>query len=112
VSYGSRPRFSAEVNSDAAMCLVPSYGPRASSIKKNLAVLSVQLVTYVPNIREHVFKALDIRVIMGLQDVRADSAINVCKTCRYAATVQWQHYRPLVWYRYSAKRLDDMTSHC
>jgi hypothetical protein len=67
----------------------------------------MQLGTYVPNARAQVSKALDIRVIMGLQDVRAGSAVNACKTCRQgsynATTVQLQHYRLLVWHRYSAK---------
>jgi hypothetical protein len=69
-----------------------SFGSRASSIKKSLACLPVQLGLHVPNAHAHVSKAPDVRAIMGLQDMRADSAINVCKTCRHAATVQRRPY--------------------
>jgi hypothetical protein len=55
------------------------YGPRASSIKKSLAGLPVQLDLHVHNARTHVFKAPDVRAIMCLHDVRAGSAFNACK---------------------------------
>jgi hypothetical protein len=63
----------------------------------------VQLDTHIPNARAHVSKAPDIRTIMSLQDVRAGSTVNVCKACRHAATVQYQHYESLTWHCYSAK---------
>jgi hypothetical protein len=54
---------------------------RASSMKKSLAGLSVQQGTPVSNARAHVSKAPDVRAIMGLQDVRVDTADNACKMC-------------------------------
>jgi hypothetical protein len=93
------------------MCPTVLCGPQASSIKKSLASLLVLLGTYVPNIHAHVFMAPNIRAIMGMQDVWAGHAVNAYKVCRRAATVQRQHYRPLVWHRYSAKRLDNTVSH-
>jgi hypothetical protein len=74
MSYGSGPRLPAEVDSNIVMCPMTPWGPQVSSIKKSLAVLPVQLVTHVPNAHVHVSKALDIRAIIGLQDVRAGSA--------------------------------------
>jgi hypothetical protein len=59
-------------------------GPQVASIKKGLAVLPVQLGTHVSNARTHVSKALDIRVIMGLQDVRTSSAAAALWTTRLA----------------------------
>jgi hypothetical protein len=50
----------------------------------------VQIGSHVLNACTHVFKALDVRVIMGLQYVRTDNAFNACKTCGHAATVQLQ----------------------
>jgi hypothetical protein len=50
----------------------------------------VQQGSHVPNTRAHVFKALDARAIMSLQDVRAGSAFNAYKTCGQAATVRLQ----------------------
>jgi hypothetical protein len=50
-------------------CPTVSCGPRASSIKKILAVLTVRLDTHVPNACTLVSKAADIRAIMGMQDV-------------------------------------------
>jgi phosphomannomutase len=38
-----------------------------------------------------VFKTSDVRAIMGLQDVRADNAVNAGKACGQSATVQL-HY--------------------
>jgi hypothetical protein len=48
----------------------------------------VQLGLHVPNARAQVSKAPDDRVIMGLQDMRAGSTVNACKTCGQTATVQ------------------------
>jgi hypothetical protein len=87
MSYGSGPHLSTEVDSNAATCPVTPCGSRALSIKKSLAGLPVQLGTYVPNTHAHVFKVPDIRAIMCLQDVRADSVVNAYKACRHAATV-------------------------
>jgi hypothetical protein len=42
----------------------------------------------VPNARVHVSKTHDVRAMMGLQDVRAGSAVNAYKTCGQAATMQ------------------------
>jgi hypothetical protein len=67
---------------------------------------------HVLNARTQISKALDIRAIMGLQDVRAGSAVNVCKACRQTATVQRQHYSPLAWHCYSVKRLNTTAPHC
>jgi hypothetical protein len=50
----------------------------------------VQLGTHVPNTHMHVFKALDIRAIMGLQDVQVDNIVNACKACRQTATMRLQ----------------------
>jgi hypothetical protein len=69
MSYGSGLHLSAEVSSDTATCPVALCGPWASSIKKSLACLPVQLGTYVPNVCMHVFKAPNIKAIMCLQDV-------------------------------------------
>jgi hypothetical protein len=44
----------------------------------------------------HVSKALDVRAIMGMQDVQTDSGVNTCKTYRHVATVQRQHCGPLI----------------
>jgi hypothetical protein len=75
--------------SDAAIaCPAVPCRPCALNIKKSLAGLFVRLGPRVPNSRTHVCKASDVMTIMGLQDVRADSAVNACKTCEHAATVQ------------------------
>jgi hypothetical protein len=65
-------------------------GTRASSIKKSLADLPVQLGQHVHNTHALIFKAPDIRAIMCLQDVWAGNTINVCKTCVQAAIVRLQ----------------------
>jgi hypothetical protein len=57
------------------------------SIKKSLADLLVKLGTLVPNARANVSKKLDIRAIMGLQDVQTDSVVNAYKACGHAATM-------------------------
>jgi hypothetical protein len=82
VSHSTEPRLPAREGSDAATCPAAPCGPRASSIKKSLAVLPVQLGTHVPNARVQVFKPPDIRTIMDLQDVRPDNTVNACKACR------------------------------
>jgi hypothetical protein len=71
-----------------AMRPVVLCGPRASSIKKSLAGLPMQLGSHVLNTHAYVYKASNIRAIMGLQDVWEGSAITACKTCGQAATVQ------------------------
>jgi hypothetical protein len=50
----------------------------------------VQLGTHVPNVRVHVFKASDVRVIIGLQDMWANSVVKAYKACGQAATVRLQ----------------------
>jgi hypothetical protein len=106
VPYGSEPHLLTKVGSGIVTCpmtLDPAsllaglqvttchavpYGPRASSIKKILAGLPLQLGLHVPNAHVHISKAPDARAIMGLQDVRACSAVNACKMCKYVATVR------------------------
>jgi hypothetical protein len=56
-------------------------GLRASSMKKSLAGQAVQLGSHIPSTHMHVSKALDVRAIMGLQDMRGGSVINACKMC-------------------------------
>jgi hypothetical protein len=68
VSYGSGSHLPIEVGSGAVTYPVAPCGPRASSIKKSLAVMSVQLDTYVLNARAQVSKVHD----------------SVCKTCGHA----------------------------
>jgi hypothetical protein len=72
----------------AAMRPAVPCGPRASNIKKSLAGLPVRLDPCVPNVHAHISKTLDVRAIMGLQDVRAGSAVNACKICGQVATIQ------------------------
>jgi hypothetical protein len=71
----------------ATTCLAVSSGLWASSIKKSLVDLPVQLGSHVSNTRTLVSMVPDVRAVMGLQDVRAGSAVNACKTCGHAATV-------------------------
>jgi hypothetical protein len=66
------------------------YEPRASSIKKNLASLTVQLGSHVSKAHAHVAKTPDISAIMDLQDMRAGSAFNAYKKCGQAAIVWLQ----------------------
>jgi hypothetical protein len=117
--YASEPHLPVEVDSDAVMCTTGPYVPWASSIKKSLAGLPVQLCTHVLNARVHVFKAPHVRAIMRLQDVHASSGVNTYKACRYASTVRYntaivrrQHYGSLVCHRCSAKWLDSTVPHC
>jgi hypothetical protein len=84
-------------------------GLQASSIKKNLTGMSMQLGSRVFKTRMHVSKASGIKAIMGLQDVRAGCTFSACKTCGQAATVQRRSCRPLTRHRYSAGRPDSMT---
>jgi hypothetical protein len=70
-----------EGSSVVTACLVAPCGPWASSIMKSLAGMCAQSGSHVPNARAYVPKAADVRVIMGLQDVGAGGAFNVCKTC-------------------------------
>jgi hypothetical protein len=87
MSYGSGPHLLDKVGSGATMCLTAPCGPPASSIKKSLAGLPVQLGTHIPNARVHISNAHDVRAIMGLQDVRAGNALNACKACKLVATM-------------------------
>jgi hypothetical protein len=75
------------VGSDGTMCPATPCEPGGSNIKKRLAGLPVQLGTHVPNVHMHVFKASDIRAIMGLQDVQSGNVVNACKACKHASTV-------------------------
>jgi hypothetical protein len=70
------------------MCHAVPGGSRATSIKKSLADLPVQLGLRVLNERAQASKVPDIRVSMGMQDVRVDNIFNACKTCRQTATVR------------------------
>jgi hypothetical protein len=109
VSYGSEPRLPIEVGSSAATCpIAPDlasrlrwastlprvprvYAPRASSIKKNLANLPMQLGTHILNTRAHVSKAPHIRAIMRLQYVQSGNVINTYKACGQTSTVRLQY---------------------
>jgi hypothetical protein len=66
LSYGSRPYLSVEVGFGAATYPMAPCGPWASSIKKSLAVLPIQLGTHVPNASAQISTAPD----------------KACKTCR------------------------------
>jgi hypothetical protein len=85
-----RTSLSIEVGFGAAMCHMTPCGSWASSIKKSLAGLPVQLGTHVFNAHVHIFKASDIMVIMDLQDVYASNTVNACKACRQAGIVRLQ----------------------
>jgi hypothetical protein len=74
---------------DATRHAVPC-GPRGSNRKKSLADLPVWLGPRVPNAHVHVSKTPDVRAIIGLQDIRAGSTVNACKTCGYTTTVLLQ----------------------
>jgi hypothetical protein len=63
------------------------YGPWATSTKKSLPGLSIQLGPRVSKARMHVSKTPDVKAIMGSQDVWVDGAFSACKTCRQAATI-------------------------
>jgi hypothetical protein len=95
MSNGSGPRLRPEVGSGTAMCPAAPFRLWASSIKKRLADLPMQLGTHVPNTRAHVSKVPDVRAIMGLQDMPAGSVVNACKARRQATTVQCQQYGQL-----------------
>jgi hypothetical protein len=59
VSYDFGPHLPAEVDSGTATCPAASCGPRASSIKKIISVMHVQLNTHVPNAHSQVSNASD-----------------------------------------------------
>jgi hypothetical protein len=59
ISYGSGPHLPVEVGFGAATYPMVPCGPRASGIKKSLAVLLVQLGTHLPNARAQVSNASD-----------------------------------------------------
>jgi hypothetical protein len=108
--------------SDAATaCPSVSCGPQASSIKKSLAGLSVQLGSHAPNARAHVSNTPDARTITDLQDVRASGTFNACKTCRQAADLMsvrradmWLQYHtgPVDQLRGTAISPGDLTGQC
>jgi hypothetical protein len=58
------------------------------NLPPSLVGLPMRLDPRVPNACVHVSNALDVRAIMGLQDVRVGSAVNACNTCEQVATVQ------------------------
>jgi hypothetical protein len=91
VSYSFGPHLPTEVGPDAVTCPAGAYGTRASSIKKNLAGLPVQLGTHVPNARTHVSNAPHVRAIMPMQDMQTGSVVNTCKACGQASTVRLQY---------------------
>jgi hypothetical protein len=64
-----------------------SFGPQTLNIKKSLAGLFLQQCPPILNLHAHVSKSSNVRVIMGLQDVRVGTTINTCKMCVHAATV-------------------------
>jgi hypothetical protein len=71
-------------------CVLQLCGPHTSRIKKVLDGLPMRLDSRVSMACLQVSKACDIRAIMGLQDVRAGSAVNACKACRQVATMRIQ----------------------
>jgi hypothetical protein len=73
------------------MCPAAICGLRVTSVKKRLACLPIQHGSSILNTHTHVFKASDVRAIMGLQDVRVGGTVKTCKACRHAATL---HHRP------------------
>jgi predicted RNA-binding Zn-ribbon protein involved in translation (DUF1610 family) len=97
VSYASGPHLPVEVDSDAAKYPAVPCELQASSIKKSLAVLHVQLDTYVSNACVQVSNAPDRACKMCGQ-----AAVNACKTCRQTAIVQLQ-YSASTMDHYSAK---------
>jgi hypothetical protein len=76
--------------SDVAVHPVVPCGPHASSIKKSLVGMPVQLGSCVFKAHAHVFNTSDTRAIMGLQDMRAGGTFNAHMTCGQAATVRLQ----------------------
>jgi hypothetical protein len=50
----------------------------------------VHLSTHVSNAHVHVSKALNVRAVMALQDVRSGSVVNACKACGQATTLRHQ----------------------
>jgi hypothetical protein len=92
MSYNSEPRLPAGEGSNAVTRHAVPCAPHASSIKKSLADLPVQLATCVSKAHMHIFKAPDARAIMSLQDVRIGGALNVCKMCGHTATMQCRPY--------------------
>jgi hypothetical protein len=88
MSYVFGPRLPAEVGSDVVMYPAVPCGPWASSIKKSLAVLPVQLGTHVSNARAQVSKAPARQRSQCLQGVQTGSYS--------ATTIHRQQYEPLV----------------
>jgi hypothetical protein len=76
--------------SDVVVHPVVPCGPHASSIKKSLVGMPVQLGSCVFKAHAHVFNTSDTRAIMGLQDMRAGGTFNAHMTCGQAATVRLQ----------------------
>jgi hypothetical protein len=87
VFYGSGHRLPTGKGFGVAMHPAVPYRLRASSIKKGLADLPMQLGSRVSKPCAHVPNVPDARAIMGLQDVQASGTIIACKTCGQAATV-------------------------
>jgi hypothetical protein len=88
--YGSGPRLSVGEGSSATTRPTVPSGPWASSIKKGLIGLPMQLGSHVSKARTHVPKVPDVRAIIDLQDVWTGGVINACKTCGHVVTVQRQ----------------------
>jgi hypothetical protein len=89
------------------------YGSLASSIKKNLPGLPKQLGSHVSKAHTHVSETLDVRAIMGLQDMRASDAFSAYKTCGQTVTLQLQyHAGPVDHSQGTTAVLGDLTTRC
>jgi hypothetical protein len=89
VSYGSGPRLPAEVGSDVAMC--PMAPDLASRLGRAPALPRVPWLPVGHGFQAHVFKMPHVRAIMRLQDVQANSVVNIYKACRHASIVRLQY---------------------
>jgi hypothetical protein len=103
-----------EGSSAATRPAVP-YEPRASSIKKNLASLTVQLGSHVSKAHAHVAKTPDISAIMDLQDMRAGSAFNALDLQDMQAGSAFNAYKKcgqaaIVWLQCSTAPIDHSPS--
>jgi hypothetical protein len=110
VFYGSGHHLPTGKGFGAAMHPAVPYRLRASSIKKGLADLPMQLGSRVSKPCVHVPNVPDARAIMGLQDMWIGDVIITCKTCgqgsNNVATVPRRPCWPLMGHYYSARRPD------
>jgi hypothetical protein len=106
VSYDFGPRLPVEVGSDTTTCPAGPNGLWASSIKKSLATLPMQLGTHA---RKFPKRLTGPARYVGRQ---RSQCMQGMQTDSYSATiVHRQHYGPLAWHRYSDKRLNGTVPH-